>query len=187
MITGSSMPTVVPVVPLVAERADQFVKLNHLGEFIAINIYRAQLQLCRWTAPTLLPLLAEFLAHEQRHHGLFAVVLAERGIRPCRASAVFGVAGFLLGMVTALFGRPGVMACTAAVETVVLDHLCQQLAYLRQVGEWRAVAAIESIVSEEIEHRDAGARGGGDCLLYKVLHALVAPSTACVIAIGMHL
>ena len=186
MNTSGSI-TVARVSPILDQGSGQFIKLNHLGELIAINIYQAQLQVCRWTAPTLLPLLAEFLAHEQRHHRLFAEVLAERDIEPCRASVVFGAAGFLLGLLTSLFGRVGVLACTAAVETVVLDHLSRQLIYLRQLGDWRAVATIESILSEEIEHRDTGARGGGASLLYKVLYALVAPGTACVIAIGMHL
>jgi ubiquinone biosynthesis monooxygenase Coq7 len=166
-------------------RAAQFVKLDHLGEFIAINIYSAQLRVCRVTAPMLLPLLEHFLAHEQRHLAIFAGLLAERRIARCRAFGLLGLGGSLLGFVTALFGKSGVMACTAAVETVVLGHLDHQLAELRASGDTHAVAAIESILHEEVEHRDTGVTGGEQRLVYRALYALVAPATAAVIATGM--
>jgi 3-demethoxyubiquinol 3-hydroxylase len=166
--------------------AAQLIKLNHLGEFIAVNIYSAQLRVCRLTAPPLLPMLEDFLSHERRHLSLFESVLTERGIARCRGFAALGAAGFLLGFLSALFGRSGVMACTAAVETVVLEHLDRQLVTLRRVGDARAIATIESILCEEIDHRDAGAAEGGGPV-YRMLYALIARATAAVIALGMQL
>jgi 3-demethoxyubiquinol 3-hydroxylase len=169
-----------------AERASQFIKLDHLGELIAINIYSAQVQVCQRTAPALVGVLTEFLNHERRHHQLFEDVLQARGIAPCRGLTLLGYAGFLLGFATALFGKDGVMACTAAVETVVLRHLNHQLEYFRSVNDFAAIAAVESILAEEIAHRDTGTSTARSTW-YKVLYSIVAPATACVIALGTYL
>jgi 3-demethoxyubiquinol 3-hydroxylase len=169
-----------------AARATKMLKLNHLGEHIAINIYCAQVRVCRFTAPQLLPMLEDFLTHETRHLTVFAAELADRGAPRCRAFALLGWSGFLLGFCTALLGRNGVMACTAAVEAVVLDHLQQQLEYLDDLPDARAVNAIEAILKDEVEHHDAGAQGKGG-LLYACIYAIVAPPTGWIIKLGMHL
>jgi ubiquinone biosynthesis monooxygenase Coq7 len=169
-----------------AVRATKMLKLNHLGEHIAINIYRAQVRVCRFTAPQLLPMLKDFLTHETRHLTIFAAELADRGAPRCKAFALLGCGGFLLGFFTALLGKTGVMACTAAVEAVVLDHLQHQLEYLRDARDARAVNAIEAILKDEIEHHDAGAQGKGG-LLYACTYAIVAPPTGWIIKLGMYL
>jgi ubiquinone biosynthesis monooxygenase Coq7 len=166
--------------------AQQMMKLNHLGEFIAVNIYSAQIRVCRFTSPQLLPLLKDFLAHEVRHLRIFEAELADRHVMRCKAFPLLGFAGFLLGFLTALLGKTGVMACTAAVETVVLKHLQRQLDHLRRVGDMRALAAIESILQDEIEHRETGAEKQGS-LIYAPVYTVIAPATALVIKLGMRL
>lgn len=166
--------------------AARMLKLNHLGEHIAINIYCAQVRVCRFTAPQLLPMLEDFLAHETRHLNIFAAELADRGTPRCKAFALLGFAGFLLGFFTALLGKTGVMACTAAVETVVLNHLQHQLEYLHDARDARAMNAIDAILKDEIEHRDAGAQGEGG-FLYAGVYAIVAPPTGWIIKLGMYL
>ena len=172
--------------PVSDAAAGQMMKLNHLGEFIAVNIYSAQIRVCRFTAPQLLPLLQEFLAHETRHLRIFEAELSDRRVVRCKAFALLGFTGFLLGFLTALLGKAGVMACTAAVETVVLKHLQRQLEHLRRVDDRRALAAIESILQDEIEHRETGAEKQ-DGLVYAPVFTVVAPATALVIRLGMHL
>jgi ubiquinone biosynthesis monooxygenase Coq7 len=164
----------------------QMLKLNHLGEFIAVNIYCAQLRVCRFTAPHLVRMLEDFLTHETRHMRLFAAELADRRTARCKAFTLLGFSGFLLGFFTALLGKTGVMACTAAVETVVLHHLQHQLDYLRDMRDTRAINAIEAILKDEIEHRDTGAESQGG-FLYACVYAVVAPPTAWVIKLGMYL
>jgi ubiquinone biosynthesis monooxygenase Coq7 len=166
--------------------ADKMLKLNHLGEFIAVNIYCAQLSVCRRTAAHLVPVLEEFLTHEKRHMHIFSAELVDRGVARCRAFTLLGFAGFLLGLFTALLGKTGVMACTAAVETVVLNHLQHQLEHLRSVHDTRAVNAIEAIMQDEIEHRDRSDANGGSPL-YSCVYAIVAPPTSWIIKLGMYL
>jgi ubiquinone biosynthesis monooxygenase Coq7 len=161
--------------------------VNHAGEFGAVNIYRAQLIVGRLFVPSLVPQLEAFLAHEKRHLATFAEILRTRGISRCRSYWFCGGGGFALGWVTGLFGRSGIMACTAAVETVVTGHLVDQLAFLESQGDMEAAVAVKSIVSEEEEHKAIGIAQGQDSLWFKPLGVVVAGATSFVIWLGMKL
>lgn len=165
----------------------RIIKVNHAGEFGAVNIYRAQIFVARLTAPNVVPLLEEFIEHERRHLATFGEYLASRGIRRCRSYLFCGIGGYVLGFITALLGKPGIMACTAAVETVVTAHLVHQLEQLRAEGDHAAVSAVESIVADELEHREVGVVEGRNSLLYKPLGAIVSAATSAVIWLGMKL
>ena len=165
----------------------RIIKVNHAGEFGAVNIYRAQLMVVRRAIPSLVPQIEVFLAHEKRHLSTFAEILRARGISRCKSYWFCGVGGFALGLLTGLFGRSGIMACTAAVETVVTGHLVEQLVFLESQGDTEAAAAVQSIVSEEEEHKAVGIAQGKDSLLFKPLGAVVAAATSFVIWLGMKL
>jgi ubiquinone biosynthesis monooxygenase Coq7 len=165
----------------------RIIKVNHAGEFGAVNIYRAQLMAARRVMPSLVPQLQEFLAHEKRHSSTFAEILRARRIPRCKSYWFCGVGGFALGLLTSLFGRSGIIACTAAVETVVTRHLVEQLAFLESQGDTEAAAAVQSIVSEEEEHKAVGIAQGRDSSLFKPLGAVVAIATSFVIWVGMML
>ena len=49
----------------------KILKVNHAGEFGAINIYEAQLLICRIAMKRHVPLLQEFLKDETRHLNAF--------------------------------------------------------------------------------------------------------------------
>jgi ubiquinone biosynthesis monooxygenase Coq7 len=88
----------------------RIIKVDHAGEFGAVNIYRAQLLCARLWLPSLVPQLQEFLAHEKGHLKTFADVSQRRGISRCRSYLFCGLGGFALGSITSLFGRSGIMA-----------------------------------------------------------------------------
>jgi len=168
-------------------RTARYLKLNHLGEQIAVRIYAAQALICRWTAPQLLPMLAEFLVHERQHEQLFAKLLRQRTLTHCRGSWILRLAGWWLGATTAMIGSTGVMACTAAVETVVLEHLTRQLEHLRHTHDADAIAAIESILADELTHRDIARGGSLRGPLYRGVYRVAGAATAGVIAVGLRL
>lgn len=176
-----------PVRSEVRDDCGRILKVNHAGEFGAINIYRAQILVARLTAPAVVPVLRQFLAHEKRHLDAFRNVLVKRGIPRCRSYWFCGIGGYVLGVITALFGKSGVMACTAAVETVVTGHLVGQIDHLRAQGDMEALAAVESIVAEEIEHREHGVTQGKNSILYRPIAAAVSAATSFVIWLGMKL
>ena len=167
--------------------AERVLKVNHAGENGAISIYAAQIVVARFTAPSLVAELEEFKAHEREHRSIFWSELQRRGVRRCKSYWLCGVGGFVLGFITALFGRRAIAATTAAVERVVLGHLQHQLHALRDKDE-AAVAAISKIVAEEtlhLEQSESHLEAGH--FWPKVLTPIVAASAESVIWLGMRL
>lgn len=165
----------------------RIVKVDHAGEFGAINIYRAQILMAHVTARALLPVLRDFKAHEQRHLRVFWAVMEARGIRRCRSYYFCGLGGWCLGALTGLLGRGGIYACTAAVEEVVARHLRKQIAELEEMGDIDARDAVASILADEESHQSVGYAGSKDYWLYRPIRCVVGASTEFVIRLGMAL
>ena len=105
----------------------RILRVDHGGEYGAVRIYRSQLAVVRWRAPQLTPFLAEILEHEEAHEARFRALMPARSARPCRLMWLWGIGGGALGLLTALLGARGVLACTAAVERTVHVHLQDQI------------------------------------------------------------
>ena len=167
--------------------AERVLKVDHAGENGAVHIYAGQILVSHITAPDLLQELREFKSHEENHRRIFRAELERRGVRPCRSYFLCGLGGYVLGLVTALFGRTAIAATTAAVERVVLSHLREQLCTLAGNDE-EAVLAISLIVAEEQEHHDRSAAHAAHGKFWPaVLSPVVAASTESVIWLGMRL
>lgn len=163
------------------------LKVNHAGENGAISIYAGQILVARVTARSLVSELEEFKSHEEKHRAIFWAELQRRGLSRCRSYWLCVAGGFMLGVVTALFGRRAIAATTVAVERVVLAHLKQQLRVLAGKDQ-AAVEAISKIVAEEQQHHDqSAAHAGVGGFWQKVLTLIVTGSTESVIWLGMHL
>ncbi len=129
----------------------RIVRVNHAGEFGAIRIYSAQILVSGWFWPDCVPALSEMLEDERRHCALFREAMPIRKSRPCRVMRFWSYGGWLLGFLTALVGRQGIWACTAAVEAAVHRHLDDQLYFLK--GRDPELSGIVlSIREEEIAH-----------------------------------
>jgi ubiquinone biosynthesis monooxygenase Coq7 len=150
-----------------------------------VIIYAGQIFCARLTAPNLVSELIEFKSHEERHRAVFWTELQKRNHPKCRSYWLCGFGGFVLGLVTGLFGRHAISATTVAVERVVLRHLEQQLNQLRGQDE-AAVEAIESIVAEERVHHDQAAKHIEINKFWsRLLMPVVSASTEAVVWIGM--
>jgi ubiquinone biosynthesis monooxygenase Coq7 len=138
-------------------------------------------------APSLLPELAEFKAHEERHRAIFARELRRRGLPRCRSYWLCGIGGYVLGVVTGLMGARSIASTTVAVERVVLRHLQQQLLDIGATDP-DATAAISAILSEEQQHHDQSAariRHAG--LIDRIIGSVISAATEAVIRIGMRI
>ncbi|MCS0585189.1 demethoxyubiquinone hydroxylase family protein [Massilia pinisoli] len=171
-------------VPSSVVEAGRIIKVNHAGEHGAVKIYAGQIATARLRARGLLPQLAEFKAHEERHRSIFDKELTRRGLPRCRSYWLCGAGGYVLGFVTGLMGARSIAAATVAVERVVLRHLRQQLL---QIGfaDPEATAAISSIVGEEQLHHDQSAndlRHAG--MIDRVIGSVISAATESVIWIG---
>jgi ubiquinone biosynthesis monooxygenase Coq7 len=168
-----------------SEFASRALKVNHAGENGAVNIYAGQIFFARITAPDMVAELAEFKSHEEGHRAIFWAELQRRNRPRCRSYWLCGLGGFILGLITGLFGGRAIAATTVAVERVVLRHLEHQLELLQGKDE-AAVKAIDSIVAEERLHHDQSASHIAVGQFWpRVLSPIVSASTEAVIWVGM--
>ncbi|MCS0592646.1 demethoxyubiquinone hydroxylase family protein [Massilia norwichensis] len=167
--------------------AGRIIKVNHAGEHGATNIYAGQIAMARLRAPSLLPELAEFKAHEERHRAIFAKELKRRGLPRCRSYWLCALGGYVLGLLTGLMGAQSIASATVAVERVVLRHLRQQLLEIGNADP-DATVAISAILSEEQQHHDQSAkhiRHTG--VIDRLIGSGISAATEAVIWLGMRL
>ncbi|MGI9272391.1 MAG: demethoxyubiquinone hydroxylase family protein [Woeseiaceae bacterium] len=163
----------------------KILKVNHAGEFGAINIYKAQIFISKLFRRDYVELLESFQADEERHLAVFWEEIQRRDGIKCKSYWLCGLGGYVMGFVSALFGKRGIMACTWAVESVVVGHLHNQLAYLEQKNDREATAAVQSILQDEENHRDIGLQEGGKNLLFGPFRFLISTFTEGVVRFGM--
>ncbi len=140
---------------------EQMIRVDHAGEYGAARIYEGQLAvLGDRPVGEQIRAMAE---QEQRHLDTFDRLVVERRVRPTALSPVWHVAGYALGVATAMMGERAAMACTVAVEEVIEEHYARQSDQLGE-GEAELREVIDEFRRDEIEHREIGLDhiGGGD-------------------------
>ena len=136
-----------------SERLQRMIRVDHAGEYGAVQIYRGQLSVLGRGAKG--AVLRHMLAQEEEHAKTFAGLIADRRVRPTALLPLWHVAGYALGAVSAAIGERGAMACTVAVEEAIDEHYAEQAASL-PADEAGLRATIERFRAEELEHRDIG-------------------------------
>ncbi len=137
----------------------RFIRVNHAGEFGARRIYEGQLAVLKNTKDAA---VIEHMKDQELHHlETFEKLIVERKVRPTMLHPLWNVAGFALGVGTALLGPKAAMACTVAVEEVIDEHYADQADQLTEdEGELRET--INRFRDEELEHRDTAIDLGGE-------------------------
>jgi ubiquinone biosynthesis monooxygenase Coq7 len=158
-----------------ARRVAEMLRVDHAGEFGAVQIYRGQRAVFDMACgkERMSALLAEMEAGEQTHLETFDRLLIERNVRPTVFAPVWRIAGFALGAATALMGNKAAHACTAAVEEVIEDHYAEQA---RALGEFdpELKATVEKFRADELHHRDvAVAEGAYEAPGYKLMASVI--------------
>ena len=74
-------------------------------------------------------------------------------MRPTALSPLWSLAGFGLGVATALMGDKAAMACTVAVEETIDQHYADQAAQLGD-DEAELRTTIEKFRADEIAHKE---------------------------------
>lgn len=167
------------------DTSKKILKVNHAGEFGAINIYRSQIFVSKYFIKDVVPLLESFLADEERHLDIFwQEIQARKGVK-CKSYYLCGFGGCVMGFISSIFGRKGIEACTWAVESVVIEHLENQLIYLKKKGDDNAYDAVNSILDDEKNHRDIGAGKGATNIWYKPFRFCISLFTEMTIRFGI--
>ena len=148
-----SQATTLPGDVTPSERLQRMIRVDHAGEYGAVQIYKGQLAvLGRGPKGNI---LRHMLEQEVQHEATFAGLIADRRVRPTVLLPLWRLAGFALGAATAAIGERGAMACTVAVEEAIDEHYAQQAASLDD-DEAGLRSTIERFRAEELEHRDIG-------------------------------
>jgi 3-demethoxyubiquinol 3-hydroxylase len=156
-------------------KLDEMLRVDHAGEYGATQIYAGQRAVFS-RLPSQRAMAATLKRQEDEetvHKAAFDRLLVERQVRPTALAPIWGVAGFGLGVATALMGEKAAHACTAAVETVIEEHYAEQLAALGD-EEPELSAMISQFRDEEIAHKEeAIAEGAEQAPGYPLLSALI--------------
>jgi ubiquinone biosynthesis monooxygenase Coq7 len=97
---------------------------------------------------------------------------------PVSGDTFLSYGGWLLGFLTALLGRQGIWACTAAVEAAVHRHLDEQLHFLKGHDPDFLSDIILSIRDEGIAHlRHAEERLVSRSVAFSVLRGIISLAT----------
>lgn len=143
------------------------LRVNLAGEYGAKRIYEGQLRILSNTPCE--GLLEHMKEQELEHLKAFESQVVKHHVRPTLLHPLWHVAGYALGVSTALLGEKAAMACTAAVEEVIEDHYENQLSLLGEENS-ELKDLIYKCQQEEIDHRTLALdHGAEEAPAYRVL------------------
>uniref|UniRef100_A0A1E1WKZ6 5-demethoxyubiquinone hydroxylase, mitochondrial n=1 Tax=Pectinophora gossypiella TaxID=13191 RepID=A0A1E1WKZ6_PECGO len=163
---------------------DQIIRVDHAGELGADRIYAGQYAVLGNTAEG--PTIQHMWDQEKVHRQTFEHLINQYRVRPTVLTPIWNVAGFILGAGTALLGKEAAMACTVAVETVIVDHYNDQLRTLMEDPniDKEILQTITKFRDEEQEHHDTGIDHGAEqAPFYKALTEVI--KAGCKVAIAI--
>jgi len=174
--------------PSRTQDVESMIRVDHAGEYGAVRIYQGQLAVLgpRRHARTATEAIRKMARQEQDHLHAFEELIRERRVRPTMLVPLWHVAGYALGVATALMGENAAMACTAAVEDVIDRHYAGQVAHLDDDPPLQT--RIEAFRKDEAAHRDeALARGAEQMLGYSLLSGAIKAGCRMAIALSQRL
>ena len=159
---------------------EEIIRVDHAGEYGATKIYAGQLAVFGKNSK-----IGKTIKHmadqEQEHIDTFDKLIVERKVRPTAFMPIWNLAGYSLGIATALMGEKAAMACTVAVEDVIGKHYEKQA---KQLGnkEQKLKKTILKFRDDELEHHDIGLKNEAEKTIgYNLLSKAI--KTGCKIAI----
>ncbi|XP_014259357.1 5-demethoxyubiquinone hydroxylase, mitochondrial [Cimex lectularius] len=161
----------------VEEDVDSIIRVDHAGEFGADRIYAGQMAVLGNT--TAGPMIKKMWEQEIVHKKTFEELIVKHRVRPTALLPLWDAMGFMLGAGSALLGKKGAMACTVAVESVIVDHYNEQLRYLLEKNsssdsKEELLKVITKFRDEEQEHHNIGIKYGAlEAPFYEVLTAVI--------------
>jgi ubiquinone biosynthesis monooxygenase Coq7 len=164
-----------PGVSVEERRLAEMIRVDHAGEYGAVQIYRGQRAVFDRIEGKAhaARVIADMEAGEQEHLKTFDRMLAQRSVRPTVMAPLWRVMGFGLGAATALMGERAAHACTEAVEDVIEEHYGRQSQALAGV-DTELKHIVDKFREDEIEHKDTAVeQGARDAFGYSVLSAVI--------------
>jgi len=146
---------------------DQFLRVDHAGEYGADRIYAGQAAVLGQDLSTeekrhTHNLINHMWEQEKEHLRTFERLIPEHQARPTILLPIWHVAGYVLGAGGALLGGArGAMAVTVAVEASITEHYNNQIRTLidqsnGSESDEEMIKLLTRIRDEEQEHHDTG-------------------------------
>ncbi len=133
---------------------EEIIRVDHAGEYGATRIYDGQIAVFGKNSK-----IGKTIQHmadqEQEHIQKFEELIVKNRVRPTALLPIWNIAGYALGVSTALLGKKAAMACTVAVETVIGNHYGEQLSLLAD-DQRELKKTIKKFKADELEHHDIG-------------------------------
>ena len=100
---------------------EEIIRVDHAGEFGATKIYDGQIAI--FGKDTKIGKIIQHMADQEIEHiEKFKELIVSERVRPTALLPIWNIAGYALGVSTALMGEKAAMACTVAVEKVIGEH-----------------------------------------------------------------
>ena len=133
------------------KKMNEIIRVDHAGEYGAQQIYAGQIKFTK--EQELKETLQQIAKDEDEHLSYFESLMIEKRVRPTLMTPLWKLGGFYLGAFTAILGKDYVMACTEAVEKVIVDHYKNQI---DQIYEVDIKEKLEKFLNDEAEHQITG-------------------------------
>ncbi len=152
---------------MVEKKIKEIIRVNQAGELGAIQIYKGQLAVLK--NKPISKDLQDMLKKENKHYEKFNELILEYKVRPTVLGPIWKAGAFGLGVFTAIMGKKATLACTEAVEEVIIDHYDKQSEYLK--GKDTKLSKItKKFCKEEKEHLDfASEHDTGNDIFHRTL------------------
>ena len=149
------------------KKIEEIIRVDQAGELGAINIYKGQIAVLK--RKKISKELNEMLKVENKHYKRFSELLLEYKVRPTFLSPLWKMGAFGLGVFTASLGPKATMACTEAVEEVIVKHYLKQSDFLKDKDK-KLYNITKQFAKEEQEHMNMSkAHDTGQDKAHKVL------------------
>ena len=131
------------------KRIKEIIRVNQAGELGAIQIYKGQLAVLK--KKPISRELNEMLEKEYNHYETFNKLIIDYKVRPTALNPIWKVGAYGIGVITAMMGKKATMACTEAVEEVIINHYEKQTEYLKDKDK-KLSKITKKFCAEEKEH-----------------------------------
>ena len=148
------------------------IRVNHAGEYGACAIYNGQKRGFFFHGDQAKQEVEHMLNQEQTHLDYFSEYATFNGIELSQLLPFWRSAGYIIGFTSAVMGYRAAMACTVAVEDIIVEHYQQQLDD-PHIKDQKLKSKIKQFQQEEQEHHDHGIDNGAENMRgydpYKIL------------------
>ena len=135
---------------------EEIIRVDHAGEHGATQIYRGQLAIFKENTEFGKE-IKEMADQEEIHKSTFDEYIVKENVKPTALFPFWNLAGYALGLGTALMGKKAAMACTVAVEEVIGQHYEEQAEELKKRKiKPQLLKTVKKFREDELEHHDTG-------------------------------